>query len=88
MPPSLRAMRPEPSLKPHSPTLGLDRAAHIHGTVNPTQRTEPKSNHPNAPTRVTSRRYPTRRASYASIIYLNSLNVNCTSDVGFVSNCC
>ncbi|KAK8541809.1 hypothetical protein V6N13_137600 [Hibiscus sabdariffa] len=47
------------------PTLSLERAGQIQNTMNPTQWTEPKSNHPNAPTRVTSRRYSTRRASYA-----------------------
>ncbi|KAL4325231.1 hypothetical protein GQ457_11G005720 [Hibiscus cannabinus] len=65
MPPSLGVMKPEPSLQPHSPALGLERAGQIQDTMNPTQWTKPRSNHHNAPTWVTSRRYPTRQASYA-----------------------
>ncbi|KAK8541812.1 hypothetical protein V6N13_137598 [Hibiscus sabdariffa] len=82
MPPSLGTTKLEPSHEPHSPTLGLERADQIQEIMNPTQWTEPKSNHPNAPTRVISRRYPTRRAGYAPTSYLKSLKVIRINDVG------
>ncbi|KAK8611510.1 hypothetical protein V6N13_131558 [Hibiscus sabdariffa] len=66
MPPSLGVMKSEPSHGSHSPTLSLERAGQIQDTLISTQWTEPKSNHLNAPTRVTGRRYPTRRAVVAN----------------------
>ncbi|KAK9036452.1 hypothetical protein V6N11_078453 [Hibiscus sabdariffa] len=70
---ALRVKRPEPSLKPHGSTTGLERADQIYATKTPTQLIEPMSNQLNAPTWVTSRHYPTQRTANALACYLNNV---------------
>ncbi|KAK8978089.1 hypothetical protein V6N11_062886 [Hibiscus sabdariffa] len=60
VPSTLRVKRLEPSLEPHGSSPDLERTDQIHDHKNPTQLIEPMSNQPNAPTWVTSKRYPTR----------------------------
>ncbi|KAK9016022.1 hypothetical protein V6N11_007107 [Hibiscus sabdariffa] len=56
MPSSIGAKKPKPSLKTHGPTPGLEQANQNQDPMHPTQLAEPKSNHLNAPTWVTSRK--------------------------------
>ncbi|OMO59860.1 hypothetical protein CCACVL1_24570, partial [Corchorus capsularis] len=71
------------SLGPHDSTLDLQRAGQKVAPINPARWAESLSNHLNAPTRITSQRYPARRSLFPLPIYLNYIVTLEAADVGY-----